>query len=81
MTDKSRRNAITHRLGRTIIRLRREKRLTRMELAQLAGVSGAYIRMVEHGISTPTLPVVVDLALALGVTPMELVREVVEETS
>jgi transcriptional regulator with XRE-family HTH domain len=61
--------------------LRSEKRFSRPELGERAGVSGAYIRMVEYGISTPTLPVLVDLAVALGVTPMELVREVVEETS
>lgn len=52
---------------------RRQMRLTRTELARRIGVSAAAITQFERNASRPTLPVVAELALVLGV-PRDFLR-------
>ena len=50
--------------------------ISQMALSKASGVSAAYIAMIETGQrKTPTYPIVVALATALGVPPEVLNRE------
>jgi transcriptional regulator with XRE-family HTH domain len=53
------------------VRLRRK--LTQETLAQLAGMSEAYISNMEHGLKVPSLTTVLRLAVALNCKVMDLV--------
>jgi transcriptional regulator with XRE-family HTH domain len=59
--------------------LRRQARLTRDQLAQLAGVSVHTVQSLEQGrIASPSLRTVLGLARGLGVTVGELVGDPLE---
>ncbi len=60
------------RLGERVRELRRRRRLTLEELAELSGVSRAMISKVERGEKNPTLVVAAKLAEGLGVTLSQL---------
>lgn len=61
------------RIGRRVYRLRREKGLGRIELAERLGVSRQRVGNWERGLNTPTLGVLPSLARELGVTVDELI--------
>jgi len=59
--------------GAKLFRLRQiERRLTQLELGNLAGVSRGEIGHLERGHRKPTVPTWRDIAAALGVHPNEL---------
>jgi transcriptional regulator with XRE-family HTH domain len=60
------------RLGGRVKELRRRRRLTLEELAELSGVSRAMISKLERGEKNPTLVVAAKLAEGLGVTLSQL---------
>lgn len=53
--------------------LRKSKGLTQQEMAQKAGVGIAQLRRYEGGKSSPTLEVIKNIALTLGITTDELI--------
>lgn len=56
-------------------KLREQERLTQAELAKKAGVTEAYVSMIESGArKNPSLPVLKKLARALGVPVTELLE-------
>lgn len=55
-----------------MIRLR--KRLTQEDLAEISGFSQQYISGLEKGRRNPTIITIYELALALGVSHIDLVR-------
>lgn len=61
-------------VGRNVKRIRQEKGLTQEQLAELSGFSQQYISGLEQGRRNPTLVSIYELATALGVSHMELVR-------
>lgn len=65
---------ISRQFGRILRELRVAKGLTQEELAFRADMSVPYLSDIERGRSSPSLALIVDLALALGVHPVELVR-------
>ena len=60
-------------VGRNVSRLRREKGLTQEEVAELSGFSQQYLSSLERGRRNPTVITLYELALALGVSHVELV--------
>lgn len=61
-------------VGRNVKRLRQKKGLTQEQFADVSGFSQQYISSLELGRRNPTIVTVYELATALGVNHMELVR-------
>ena len=61
-------------VGRNVKRIRQEKGLTQEQLADLSGFSQQYISGLEQGRRSPTVVSLYELATALDVSHMELVR-------
>jgi transcriptional regulator with XRE-family HTH domain len=61
-------------VGRNIKRIRQEKGLTQEQLAEVSGFSQQYISGLEQGRRNPTIVSIYELATALGISHMELVR-------
>jgi transcriptional regulator with XRE-family HTH domain len=66
-------------VGRNVKRVRQEKGLTQERLAELSGFSQQYISGLEQGQRNPTVVSLYELATALGVSHMELVRPTEDE--
>jgi transcriptional regulator with XRE-family HTH domain len=66
-------------VGRNVKRVRQEKGLTQEQLAELSGFSQQYISGLEQGRRNPTVVSLYELATALGVSHMELVRSAEDE--
>ena len=66
-------------VGRNVKRIRQEKGLTQEQLADLSGFSQQYISGLEQGRRNPTVVSLYELAMALGVSYIELVRAIDEE--
>jgi transcriptional regulator with XRE-family HTH domain len=66
-------------VGRNVKRVRQEKGLTQEQLAELSGFSQQYISGLEQGQRNPTIVSLYELATALGVSHMELVRSAEDE--
>ena len=62
------------RVGLNVQELRRAKRLSQEELADLCKIHQTYLSGVETGKRNPSLLVLERIAAALGVDPEELVR-------
>jgi transcriptional regulator with XRE-family HTH domain len=61
-------------VGRNVQRIRQKNDLTQEQLAEISGFSQQYISGLEKGRRNPTIVTIYELALALGVSHMELVR-------
>jgi transcriptional regulator with XRE-family HTH domain len=61
-------------VGRNLARLRREQGLTQEELEARSGFSQQYLSGLERGKRNPTVITIYELAQALGVSHMELMR-------
>lgn len=62
-------------VGRNATGLRKAKGLTQEQLAELSGLSQQYISGLERGRRNPTIVTLYELATALGVTPIDLLRD------
>ena len=56
-------------LGGRIKTARRERRLTAEKLAELCNINAIYLRQIEAGSKTPSLPMFVELCRQLKVSP------------
>ena len=61
-------------VGRNFARLRREKGLTQEEVEVRSGISQQYLSSLERGRRNPTVITLYELARALGVSHMDLIR-------
>ena len=61
-------------VGRNVKQIRQNRGLTQEELAERSGFSQQYISGLEQGRRNPTIVSIYELATALGVSHMELVR-------
>ena len=59
---------------RNVRRIRQKNGLTQEQLAEVSGFSQQYISTLERGRRNPTVVTLYELATALGVSHMELVR-------
>jgi transcriptional regulator with XRE-family HTH domain len=62
-------------VGRNAARLRKEAGLTQEQLAERSGLSQQYLSKLESGRRNPTVVTLYEIATALGVSHVELVRE------
>ena len=60
-------------VGRNVKRLREKKGLTQERFADISGFSQQYISSLEKGRRNPTIITLYELAVALGVSHVELV--------
>jgi transcriptional regulator with XRE-family HTH domain len=65
-------------VGSHVKRIRQEKGLTQEELAAISGFSQQYISGLEQGRRNPTIVTLYELAMALGVSHVDLVRPIEE---
>ncbi|MPZ36424.1 MAG: helix-turn-helix domain-containing protein [Rhodospirillales bacterium] len=61
-------------VGRNVRRIRLRKGLTQEKFAEISGFSQQYISGLEHGRRNPTVVTVYEIATALGVSHVELLR-------
>lgn len=61
-------------VGRNVKRFRQRKGLTQEQFAEVSGFSQQYISSLERGRRNPTVVTLYELATALDVSHMELVR-------
>lgn len=61
-------------VGRNFARLRRDKGLTQEQIEAISGFSQQYLSSLENGRRNPTVITLYELAQALGVSHMDLVR-------
>ena len=61
-------------VGRNAARLRKEAGFTQEQLAERSGLSQQYLSKLESGRRNPTVVTLYELAMALGVSHVELVR-------
>jgi transcriptional regulator with XRE-family HTH domain len=61
-------------VGRNVKRIREGKGLTQEKLAELSGFSQQYISGLEQGRRNPTIVTLYELATALGVSHLDLLR-------
>ncbi len=59
-------------IGRAIAKLRAEKGLSQEDLAGLAEINRGYISRIENGHVSFSIPVLLDIAKALGVHPSKI---------
>lgn len=70
----------TKQLGRRINIARKEKKLTGENLSELYSINATYLRQIESGAKTPSLPVFVTICKQLQVSPNYLLPEAVENS-
>jgi transcriptional regulator with XRE-family HTH domain len=61
-------------VGENVRRIRHKKGLTQERFAEVSGLSQQYISGLERGHRNPTVVTLYELAIALGVTPVDLIR-------
>jgi transcriptional regulator with XRE-family HTH domain len=61
-------------VGSNVRRLREKKGLTQEQFAEISGFSQQYISGLEQGYRNPTVITLYELAVALGVSHMDLIR-------
>ena len=66
-------------VGRNVKRIRQQRGLTQEQLADVSGFSQQYISGLEQGRRNPTIVTIYELATALGVGHMDLVRPDAEQ--
>ncbi len=61
-------------VGRNLARIRRAQGLTQEQLEERSGFSQQYLSGLEQGRRNPTVVTLYELAQALGVSPLDLLR-------
>lgn len=61
-------------VGRNAAPIRKERGLTQEQLAELSGLSQQYLSGLERGRRNPTIVTVNELAVALGVSHLDLLQ-------
>lgn len=61
-------------VGRNAARIRKEKGLTQEQLAERCGLSQQYLSGLERGRRNPTIVTLYEIATALGVSHIDLLR-------
>lgn len=67
-------NFLCKKLGKTVVALRKLRKLTQEELAFLARIDRTYLARIEEGKANPTIKVVFKIAIHLGI-PLNVMLE------
>ena len=62
-------------LGKRINQARKKSGMTGEQLSELCGISATYLRQIESGMKTPSLPMFVTICQQLRVSPYYLLQE------
>lgn len=62
-------------LGRQINLVRKDRGLTAERLSELCNINSTYLRQIEGGVKTPSLPVFIDICNALQISPDYLLKD------
>jgi transcriptional regulator with XRE-family HTH domain len=73
------RHRVARAFGAVLRNARNRRGLSQEELCEGANIDRTYPSLLERGLRTPTLPVVIEIAQALGVEPAQLVSETLEQ--
>jgi transcriptional regulator with XRE-family HTH domain len=63
-------------VGQNVRRIRLKKGLTQEQFSDVSGFSQQYISSLEHGRRNPTVITLYELAVALGVSHLDLIRPI-----
>ena len=63
-------------VGQNVKRIRQKEGLTQEKFAEISGFSQQYLSSLENGRRNPTVVTLYELATALGVSHMDLVRPI-----
>jgi len=66
-------------IGNTIEMFRKDRRMKKSALAEVAWLERRYLREIEQGEKKPTVNAVYSICEALGVSPLEFFQKVEEE--
>lgn len=66
--------------GRRVNSARKDRRMTSDKLAEACNVNPTYLRQIESGMKTPSLPLFIEICRALKVSPNYMLPELVEGT-
>ncbi|MBQ3829356.1 MAG: helix-turn-helix transcriptional regulator [Spirochaetales bacterium] len=66
-------------VGKTIKRLRKEKKISQEKLAEAINSHQVYISEIERGLKIPSLPILNEMASAFGMSLTELVSHIEKE--
>ena len=64
--------------GQALREIRESKKISQEQLALLGGFDRTYISLIERGINSPTIRIVVGIAAVLKVAPSKIVRRMEE---
>lgn len=67
-------------LGKRIRAARKDKGLTGDKLAEACNVNASYLRQIESGVKTPSLPLFISLCNNLEVSPSYLLADYLSDT-
>lgn len=65
--------------GRRLNKVRRDRRITGERLAELCNINATYLRQIEAGTKTPSLPVFVTICRELDVSPNYLLIDILPD--
>lgn len=74
--DKNYQPSLEKAFGEVLRNLRKELGFTQIRLSEKSGLSANFISFCERGLQQPSLNSIFLLSVALGVDPVEFVREV-----
>lgn len=66
-------------VGKTIRKIRKEKKLSQEVLSGLAGIARSHLTMIENGTKKPNLETIWKIATALELPPHKLIEAIEEE--
>ena len=67
------------RFAKCLREYRARAKISQEALAESAGLHRTYISQLERGLKSPTLDVIIDLAIAMRVTPHDFVSSILSE--
>ena len=62
--------------GKSLKTIRRKKRVTQEDLADMAKLDRTYISLLEHGLRKPSLEAIMSIAKVLDISACEFVKDV-----
>lgn len=68
-------NDVNIAISKVVLRQRKKSNLSQEKLAELAGVHRTYISQIERGLKSPTIPILMKIGAACGISISELIRE------
>ena len=66
-------------LGRRINMARKDRGFTADKLSELCNINATYLRQIESGLKTPSLPIFIAICNALKISPDYLLQDVLVE--